>query len=243
MSPVASAMAVKDRAPRIDRIDDGDRTIEDPDRRRSALGSRELAPAILAIHDSELSSNIWTTVAASFPGTHTTEGTTRHATHARREGLGTPRRPSRRGRARPALRRPASRPRGHEPAGVRGAPADGPLGPTSGPDGGHDGSQRAHDGRSRDRRDQRPPDGGAADQRRRVRHHAVSVGLGRPGHRARDRSRDGLHAAGHDDRVRRLAHLDARRVRRARVRHRHQRGGARAGHADAAADPSRSGWR
>ena len=41
--------------------------------------------------------------------------------------------------------------------------------------------------------------------------------------------------AGHDRRLRRLAHLDARRVRRAGVRHRHQRGRARAGHADAAA--------
>ena len=84
-------------------------------------------------------------------------------------------------------------------------------------------------------RDQRPADGGAADQRRRVRHHAVSVGLRRAGDRARDRSRDGLHAARHDDRVRRLAHLDPRRVRGARVRHRHERGRARAGHADPAA--------
>ena len=49
-----------------------------------------------------------------------------------------------------------------------------------------------------------------------------------PGHRARDRPGAGRHPAGHDDRLRRLPHLDARRVRRARVRHRHQRGRARA---------------
>ena len=61
------------------------------------------------------------------------------------------------------------------------------------------------------------------------------MGLRRAGDRARDRSRDGLHAAGHDDRLRRLAHLDARRVRGARVRHRHERGRARAGHTDPAA--------
>ena len=38
----------------------------------------------------------------------------------------------------------------------------------------------------------------------------------------------GRHAAGHDDRLRRLAHRHARRLRRARVRHRHERGRARA---------------
>ncbi len=46
----------------------------------------------------------------------------------------------------------------------------------------------------------------------------------------------GLTLAGHDDRLRRQPHVDARRVRRARVRHRHQRSRARARHADAAAD-------
>ena len=45
----------------------------------------------------------------------------------------------------------------------------------------------------------------------------------------------GADAAGHDDRLRRLAHLDARRARRARVRDRHLRGRARARDADAAA--------
>ena len=57
-----------------------------------------------------------------------------------------------------------------------------------------------------------------------------------PGHRPRDRARAGLHAARPGDRLRRLAHLHPRRVRRARVRDRHVRGRARARHPDAAAD-------
>ncbi|MEJ7756888.1 MAG: aconitase family protein [Nocardioidaceae bacterium] len=40
------------------------------------------------------------------------------------------------------------------------------------------------------------------------------------------------HPAGHDGRVRRLAHLDPRRLRRAGLRDRHQRGRARARHPD-----------
>ena len=54
-----------------------------------------------------------------------------------------------------------------------------------------------------------------------------------PGHRPHHRPRAGLHAAGHDDRLRRQPHLDARRLRRARARHRHVRGRARARHPDA----------
>ena len=60
-----------------------------------------------------------------------------------------------------------------------------------------------------------------------------------PGHRPRDRPRAGLHAARHDDRLRRQPHGDARRVRRARLRHRHVRGRARAGHADADPEENR----
>ncbi len=51
------------------------------------------------------------------------------------------------------------------------------------------------------------------------------------GHRARDRPRAGLDAAGHHAGLRRLAHLDARRSRRARVRHRVVRSRARDGDA------------
>ena len=73
------------------------------------------------------------------------------------------------------------------------------------------------------RHDQRPADGSPRRPTRRT--FDVTLypdGLARPGHRARDRSRAGLHAAGAGHRLRRLPHLDARRVRRARVRHRHQ---------------------
>ena len=45
----------------------------------------------------------------------------------------------------------------------------------------------------------------------------------------------GVTQPGHDDRLRRLAHLHPRRLRRAGVRHRHQRGRARARHPDAPA--------
>ena len=79
------------------------------------------------------------------------------------------------------------------------------------------------------------PDRDAAAQLRRVRRPAAPDGRRRAGHRARHRPAAGPHPAGHDDRLRRLAHLHPRRVRRARLRHRHQRGRARAGHPDAAA--------
>ena len=90
--------------------------------------------------------------------------------------------------------------------------------------------------RPADRRPGQPhPGGDAAAQLRRVRHPAAPDGRRRAGHRARHRPAARAHPAGHDDRLRRLAHHHARRVRRARVRHRHQRGRARAGHPDAAA--------
>ena len=57
-----------------------------------------------------------------------------------------------------------------------------------------------------------------------------------PGHRPHHRAGAGLHAAGHDARLRRQPHRDARRVRRARLRHRHLGGRARAGDADADPD-------
>ena len=131
-----------------------------------------------------------------------------------------------RGHAGGALRRPAPGARGHLAAGVRdaararaaGAPArpharhHGPLDPDAagrrGPDAERGGA-----------------DGGARDE------HAARLGIplygARPpaaGDRARDRARAGPDAAGHDDRLRRQPHQHPRRVRRARVRHRHERG-------------------
>ena len=58
----------------------------------------------------------------------------------------------------------------------------------------------------------------------------VLARLRAPGDRARDRPRARRHPAGDDDRLRRLAHRHPRRVRRARVRDRHERGRARARH-------------
>ena len=71
-----------------------------------------------------------------------------------------------------------------------------------------------------------------AHQHRRVRHHPLRDGRPEPGHRPRDRPRAGPHAAGHDHRVRRQPHLHPRCLRRAGLRHRHQRGRARARHPD-----------
>ena len=152
---------------------------------------------------------------------------------------------SRARRTRPAVHRPAPRPRGHQPAGVRRAAAQRPHGPPARPHRRHRGPQRP-DRRHRpaDRRpDLGPPGRGAAREHRRVRHHQLPDGRPGPGHRPRHRPRAGPHAARHDHRVRRQPHRHPRRVRRARVRHRHQRGRARAGHPDAAADAGRSGWR
>ena len=71
----------------------------------------------------------------------------------------------------------------------------------------------------------------------RVRRRLLLDGRHPPGHRPHHRAGAGLDPAGHDHRVRRQPHRDARRVRRARLRHRHLRGRARAGDADAAAEP------
>ena len=156
------------------------------------------------------------------------------ATHALRQDLGRAR-----GRARPDLHRPAPRARGHLAAGVREPAAGRPPGPPPRPDARHRRPQRPDrrlDGR---RSDPRPPVArpgrDARAQLPRVRRSDLLDRLGAPGDRPRDRPRARRHAAGHDDRLRRLAHVDARRLRRARVRHRHERGRARARHADAAA--------
>ena len=70
---------------------------------------------------------------------------------------------------------------------------------------------------------------------RRVRRAALRDRQRARGDRPRDRRGARRHAARHDDRLRRQPHLDARCVRRARVRHRDVGGRARARDADAAA--------
>ena len=74
-----------------------------------------------------------------------------------------------------------------------------------------------------------------AGQLPRVRHHALRHPERPPGDRPRDRSGAGADASRHDDRLRRQPHQHPRRLRRAGLRDRHQRGRARAGHADALA--------
>ena len=58
-------------------------------------------------------------------------------------------------------------------------------------------------------------------------------GFARSGHRPRGRARAGTHPPRDDHRVRRQSHRDPRRLRGARLRHRHLRGRARARHPDA----------
>ena len=135
------------------------------------------------------------------------------------------------------LHRPAPRPRGHLPAGLRRPPAGRPLGPPPRPDAGDRRPQRPH--RRHPCRPDDPrralPEAGrdARAQLRGVRRAALLAGLGPARDRPRDRPRAGHHPAGDDDRLRRLTHLDPRRLRRARVRHRHLRGRARPGDPDA----------
>ena len=86
----------------------------------------------------------------------------------------------------------------------------------------------------RHRRSREPRPGRAArGERARVRHRILQRVRPAPGHRPHHRAGAGLHPAGHDDRLRRQPHLDARRVRGAGPRHRHVRGRARARDADA----------
>ena len=88
--------------------------------------------------------------------------------------------------------------------------------------------------RGPDRRSARPrADRGAAARTARSSASRSTAPAAAAGHRPRHRPRAGPDAARHDDRLRRQPHLDARRLRRARVRHRHVRGRARPGDADA----------
>ena len=105
-----------------------------------------------------------------------------------------------------------------------------------GPDARDDGSQRRHGRRHADGRALGAAARGAQGQLRGVRRPALRDRQRARGHRPCHRPGARCHAAGHDDRVRRLAHVDARRVRRARVRDRHVRGRARARDADLAAE-------
>ena len=112
-------------------------------------------------------------------------------------------------RARPALRRPPPRARGHVAPGVRRAAPGRPHGVRR-PDltvatMDHNVPDDRHRP-ARPRPDLGQADGGARRELRRVRHPTLSDGRAGSGHRARDRARAGSHATGHDDRVRRQPH-------------------------------------
>ncbi len=83
----------------------------------------------------------------------------------------------------------------------------------------------------------RIPGRGACQERRGFRRRIIIRRTTSARDRSHRRSGAGLHAAGHDDRLRRQPHFDARRFRRAGARHRHVRG--RACPCDADADPEK----
>ena len=154
-----------------------------------------------------------------------------HALDAPPESLGSPHRPQTAQRADAAVHRPAPDPRGHYPAGVRHAARARVEGPVSGA---HDRDGRSHRSHARSAAAVRGRDGrrhavGSRAQRARVGHPLFRPRQWRPGHRPCDRARARSDAAGHDDRLRRQSHLDARRVRRPRVRDRYVAGARRSG--------------
>ena len=106
-------------------------------------------------------------------------------------------------------------------AGVRRAAAARPARPPPRPDRRHDGSQRADHARARHRPDQRAADRGAGHER--AEFGVTLLPMGSPGQGIVHviGPEQGYTQPGLVDRVRRLAHVHARRVRRARVRHRH----------------------
>ena len=145
----------------------------------------------------------------------------------------------------PALHRPAPRPRGHQPAGLRRPAARRPHGPPPGP-------------HARHRRPQRPDRrhaGRRADPRRAVaacrsRRSSATARSSASRVYSLGSERQGIvHVIGPELGVTQPGmtivcgdspHRHPRRVRGARVRHRHQRGRARAGHPDARPAASRS---
>ena len=157
--------------------------------------------------------------------------------HHRREDLDRPRRDPGPGRAGGPRGRPPPRPRGHQPAGVlrparRAASASAAR------------TRRWRRPTTRSRRRARSlpildamaarPGQPARGELRRVRDPAPRHRRPGAGHRPRHRAAARPDPAGHDHRVRRLAHEHARRVRGARVRDRDERGRDGPRHPDAA---------
>ena len=142
-----------------------------------------------------------------------------------------------RGRPQPDLHRPASGPRGDEPAGVRRPPAGRPHGAPPRPDARHRRPQRAH---RRDAVAAQIRDELSRMQVETLERNCAEFGV--PLYSLGSEHQGivhvigpelGRHPARDDDRLRRLPHRDPRGVRGAGVRDRDQRGRARAGHPDA----------
>nr|AIS72850.1 Ag85ss-gp120ss-HIV 1086c gp120-siinfekl [Cloning vector pSL720] len=138
-----------------------------------------------------------------------TDADIRETAHPGRKGLGRPRRGAWRGRghrqrARSDLHRPPSRPRGHQPAGLRRAAAGRTSRAAARSDDRHRGPQRA-DHRHR-QADRRPgfahPGRDIAAQLRGIRHPPASHGRRRTGHRSHHRPAAGPHPARDDRGVR-----------------------------------------
>ena len=133
------------------------------------------------------------------------------------------------------LHRPAPRPRGHQPAGVR-RPAPRRTAPSAAPTARS--PRPTTTSRPTARRSPRASRTSSAACRSRrssatARSSAIpvySLGSERQGIVHVIGPELGVTQPGHDDRLRRQPHRHARRVRRAGLRHRHQRGRARAGH-------------
>ena len=156
-----------------------------------------------------------------------------------RKSLATaPRRRTRR-RAQHPLHRPAPRPRGHQPAGLRRPPHDRPQASPPRPHGRDGGPQRPHEQHRRPpphrRSDRFEADRGAAQELRRLRRRTLRRAVAESRHRPHHRPRTRPHEARHDHRLRRLAHQHPRGVWRVGFRNRDKRGRARHGHADPAA--------
>ena len=132
---------------------------------------------------------------------------------------------------------PPSRPRSHQPAGLRGAAHDRPHRARARQDHRRSGPQRPHDAGPREPREhdrgQPHPGRRARHERQGFRHPLLSRQRRAAGDRAYRGPRTGLDPAGHDRGLRRQPHRDPRRIWRAGARDRHLRGGACAGHPDA----------
>ena len=212
LSPVTPTSSASERGSRLDGGQHGHRLVEHAD-------------AAYTVHSSRSSSQ----------NVRQSRGNAMAKTLSR-EGVGPPPGAERTGRARPALHRSPPRPRGHQPAGLRRHPAGRPRGsggPTSP-------SPPPTTTCPTEDIDQPVEDPISAKQLEVLAANTAEFGITHYGMGDPNQGivhvigpEQGRTLPGHDDRVRRQPHLHPRRLRRAGLRHRHQRGRARARHPDA----------